>query len=266
VVTVTGGADVPLDPRRNTAAVGVAAMLDALAPGHGIELRIEKGIPIGSGIGGSAASAVAGVVAANAILGEPFGTLELLRYAILGESVASGAVHADNVAPALLGGLVLVRSAETQDLLQLPVPSWLRCVVVLPQLQVATREARAVLPAAFALATVVRQSANLAAMIAGLHAGDPELLARSMQDQMIEPHRASLIRGFREVQSAALGAGALACSLSGAGPAVFAWCDGEGAAAAVREAMVAGFASNGVPAEGWVSLVSAPGAFIEDRE
>jgi homoserine kinase len=253
-----------MDPLRNTAAVGVSAMLDTLAPGIGIELQIEKGIPIGSGIGGSAASAVAGVVAANALLDQPLGTPELLRYAILGESVASGAVHADNVAPALLGGLVLVRSAATQDVVRLPVPGWLRCVVVLPQLQVATRDARAVLPAAFGLESVVRQSANLAAMVVGIYAEDSELLARAMRDQMIEPHRASLIRGFPDVQSAALGAGALACSLSGAGPAMFAWCNGDGAAAAVRDAMLAGFERHGVTAQGWVSLVSAPGATVEE--
>jgi homoserine kinase len=239
-------------------------MLDTLAPGLGIELQIEKGIPIGSGIGGSAASAVAGVVAANALLGEPLSTPELLQYAILGESIASGAIHADNVAPALLGGLVLVRSAEAQDVVRLPVPSWLRCVVVLPELQVATREARAVLPDTFGLRSVVHQSANLAAMISGLYAENPELLARSMRDQLIEPHRASLICGFRDVQSAALGAGALACSLSGAGPAVFAWCNGDDAAEAVRAAMVAGFAGHSVTAEGWVSLVSAPGAVVEE--
>ena len=263
-VCVAGKADVPLDPARNTAAVGVSAMLGQLEPGFGIELQIEKGIPIGSGIGGSAASAVAGVVAANALLDEPLNRLELLRFAVLGESVASGALHADNVAPALLGGLILVRSAEAEDVLHLPVPGWLRCVVVLPQLQVSTRAARAVLPPAFPLQTVVEQSANLAVMIAGLYSGDPELLARSMRDQMMEPHRAPLICGFREVQSAALGAGALACSLSGAGPAVFAWCNGDGAAEGVRTAMVEAFAQRGVTAEGWASLVSAPGALIEE--
>jgi homoserine kinase len=205
------------------------------------------------------------VVAANALLGEPLSSPELLQYAILGESVASGAVHADNVAPALLGGLLLVRSSETQDVVRLPVPSWLRCVVVLPRLQVSTREARAVLPAAFALDSVIRQSANLGAMIAGLYVGDPDLLARAMRDQMIEPHRASLIFGFRDVQSAALTAGALACSLSGAGPAVFAWCNGDGTAQAVQDAMVAGFGRLGVTAEGWISLVSAPGARVEER-
>jgi homoserine kinase len=240
-------------------------MLDALAPGFGLELQIEKGIPIGSGIGGSAASAVAGVVAANALLGEPLSLPELLQYAVLGESVASGAVHADNVAPALLGGLLLVRSAETQDVVRLPIPSWLRSVVVLPRLQLSTRGARAVLPAAFALDSVTRQSANLGAMIAGLYAEDPDLLARAMRDQLIEPHRASLICGFRDVQSAALAAGALACSLSGAGPAVFAWCNGDGTAQAVQDAMVAGFGRLGVTAEGWISLVSAPGARVEER-
>lgn len=263
-ISVSGGADLPFDPSRNTAAVGVSAMLEELEPGFGIELQIEKGIPIGSGIGGSAASAVAGVLAANALLGEPLSNMQLLKYAIMGEKVASGAVHADNVAPALLGGLVLIRSAGTEDVLRLPVPSWLRSAIVLPQLQVSTREARAVLPATFALRTVVDQTANLAAMIAGLHTGDPELLARSMRDQMIEPHRATLVQGFWEVQSAALAAGALACSLSGAGPALFAWCKGEDTAEAVRAAMVEVFARHAVTAEGWVSLVSAPGAQIEE--
>jgi len=254
----------PTDPALNTATVGILRMLEDVRPGFGVEVHVEKGIPLGSGVGGSAASAVAGVVAANALLPEPLPTNELFRYALLGEAVASGAAHGDNVAPSLFGGLVLVRSAEPADVVALPVPPSLRCVIALPRMRLDTRTARAVLPAAFPLQTVIQQTANLAGVLAGLCAGDLALVARSMRDVLIEPHRASLIPGFAEVRGAAMAAGALGCSISGGGPALFAWCDGDDAAAAVRAAMLDGFARHGLRADGWSSPVNGPGARVEE--
>lgn len=265
-VAAPGGDSIPSDPARNTAAVGVAAMLDEFQPGFGVELEIEKGIPLGSGVGGSAASAVAGVVAANALFPEPLPAEALLPFALLGEAVASGGIHADNVAPALLGGLVLVRSAEESDVVRLPVPPSLRCVIALPELRIDTRDARAVLPPAHPLAVVIQQGANLGAFVAALHSSDIALIGRAMRDVLIEPHRAALIPGFAQVQGAALREGALGCSISGAGPAMFAWCDGEERAAAVQSAMMAAFEHVGLAAKSWISRIDAPGARIEDEQ
>jgi homoserine kinase len=263
VLAVTGEC-VPADPALNTATVGVMRMLDDVRPGFGVEVHVAKGIPLGSGVGGSAASAVAGVVAANALLPEPLQPRELFRYALAGEAVASGAIHGDNVAPALFGGLVLVRSAEPADVVTLPVPASLRCAIALPRMRLDTRTSRGVLPASFPLHTVIEQTANLAGVVAGCCTGDLGLVARSMKDVLVEPHRAVLIPGFAEVQEAALAAGALGCSISGGGPAIFAWCDGDEGAEAVRAAMVAAFARSGVPADGWVSRVDGPGARVEE--
>jgi homoserine kinase len=260
----SGGEDIPTDPSRNTASVGVVAMIEERAPDFGIELEIEKGIPLGSGIGGSAASAVAGVVAANALFDAPLSDGELLRYAMLGEAAASGAMHADNVAPSLLGGLVLIRSADGQDLVRLPVPDSLRSVVALPKLRIDTRGARAVLPPSFPMNLIVEQSANLAGFIAGLFTGDLALVSRSMRDVLAEPYRAALIPGFHDVQSAAIEAGALACTISGAGPALLAWCDGDEVGARIGAAMVAAFEQNGLPSTSWTSRVDEPGARIEE--
>lgn len=263
VISVAGDG-VPGDPALNTATVGVMRMLDEVRPGFGVEVHVAKGIPLGSGVGGSAASAVAGVVAMNALLPEPLEARELFRFALAGEAVASGAAHGDNVAPSLYGGLVLVRSAEPADVVQLPVPPTLRCAVALPRMRLDTRTSRGVLPDSFPLHIVIEQTANLAGVVAGCCTGDLALVARSMRDVLVEPHRAALIPGFAEVQGGALAAGALGCSISGGGPAISAWCDGDEAAEAVRAAMVAAFARHGIPARGWVSRVDGPGARVEE--
>lgn len=263
----TGSAGpLPRDPAANTAGSALLGLLRDHAPGMGVEVRIHKGIPLGSGIGGSAASAVAAVVACNQLLAEPLGLEALFPYALAGEAVASGAVHGDNVAPSLFGGLVLVRSAEPADVVPLPVPRGLRCVVVLPELRVDTRAARAVLPERIRLADHVRQAGNLAGVIAGLASGDLRLVARSLEDVLVEPWRAPLVPGFAAVKASAAAAGALGCSISGAGPAVFAWCDGERSAAEARDRMVAAFAAEGVRAAGWTCPVDGPGARVEEVE
>jgi len=253
----------PADAAANTAGHAVMRLLADHAPGVGVEVAIEKGIPLGSGIGGSAASAVAAVVAANALLPRPLPTAALFPYALAGEAVAAGAVHGDNVAPSLYGGLVLVRSADPPDVVPLPAPPSLRCVLVLPRLRLDTRDARAVLPGCVRLRDFVHQSANLAGVIAGCFTGDLPLIARSLRDEVIEPHRAALIPGFSAVQAAAMQAGALGCSISGGGPSLFAWCDGDAAAESVRHAMVDAFAAAGLAAEGRVSPVDGPGARVE---
>jgi homoserine kinase len=262
---VTGVAGpLPPDPAANTAGTAVMRLLADHAPGLGVEVAIEKGIPLGSGIGGSAASAVAAVVAANALLPEPLPAAALFPYALMGEAVASGAMHGDNVAPSLFGGLVLVRSAVPPDVVPLPAPPSLRCVLVLPRLRLDTRDARAVLPKTVPLGDFIHQCANLAGVVAGCFRGDLALVGRSLRDEVVEPHRAALIPGFAAVQAAAMGAGALGCSISGAGPSLFAWCDGDDTAERVRVGMVAAFAGAGVASVGWISPVDGPGARLEE--
>lgn len=256
----------PTDATANTAGFAVMRLLADHAPELGVEVSIEKGIPLGSGIGGSAASAVAAVVAANALLPEPLPLEALFPYALAGESIASGAVHGDNVAPSLFGGLVLVRSAEPADVVRLPAPPSLRCVMVLPRQRLDTRAARAVLPPAIPLRDVIVQTANLAGVIAGCFSGDLALIGRSMRDVVVEPHRAALIPGFAAVKAAAMDAGALGCSISGAGPSVFAWCGGDEVAQRVQRAMIAGFKAAGVESEGWTCEAGGPGARVEAVE
>jgi homoserine kinase len=262
-ITAIGGvaSGLPRDADRNTAGRAVLSLLQATRAGFGVDLAIEKGIPLGSGLGGSAASAVAAVVAANELLDSPLARDALLPHAIAGERVASGSAHADNVAPALQGGLVL---AVGTVLHRIPVPPAIRCALVHPHMQLATSEARRILAPQLPLADFVRQSANLAGFVAGCHAGDLALIRASFQDVVIEPQRARLIPGFADVKAAALDTGALGCSISGAGPSVFAWCE-EQDGAAVLAAMQDAFARAGLPCDAWTSAIGGEGARIEER-
>src|SRR5690606_32072391 len=184
------------------------------------------------------------------------------HYGMFGEEVASGSAHADNLAPCILGGLVLARSMDPLDVVRIPVPPTLRCVLVRPELRIDTRAARQVLPTSVSLHDHVRQASNLAGVIAGCYAGDLELISRSLADLLVEPHRAPLVRGFDQVKCAALRAGALGCSLSGSGPSVFAWCDGDDRGEEILGQMTNAFSAVGVEARGWLSPVDAPGATI----
>jgi homoserine kinase len=258
---------IPHDPEKNTATAGLIALLRERELPFGLAVSIEKAIPLGSGMGGSAASAVGALVAANALLDEPLTPLELLRYALVGETVASGSAHGDNLAPGLFGGLTLVRAMDPPDVVRIPVPEEVRCVLVYPHLRLDTRDARSVLPAQVSRQTAVEHGGNLAAFVMGCSTGDLELIRRSFVDLLAEPHRAALVPGFRGVQAAALEAGALGCSLSGAGPSVFAWCADEATACAVRAAMRESFERTGVETAAWISPVNAPAAhLVEDAE
>lgn len=261
------GCDYPLprEPERNTATAGLLALIEALELEFGFAVTIHKAIPLGSGMGGSAASAVGALVAANALLDEPLSLEELLGYALVGEAVASGTPHADNLAPCLYGGLTLVRGLESPDVLQIPVPEEIRCVLVHPHLRVDTRDARAVLPRQISLGLHVEQSANLAGFLHGCYTNDLELIGRSLRDEIAEPHREALIPGFRAAKDAAMEAGALGCSISGAGPSVFAWCAGEPRAEEVRSALSDAFSREGITHDLWVSPVNTPGAYVEER-
>lgn len=252
--------DLPLDAERNTAARAVASLLQATSSNFGVELEIEKGIALGSGMGGSAASAVAGLVAANALLEQPLPLEALYPHALEGEFAASGGRHGDNVAPSLLGGLVL---AAHDRLLHLPIPAGLHTLLVHPNLVVETRVARERLRAPFAIGEFVPQSEALALFIAGLYTHDLGLLRLGLRDVLVEPRRADLIPGFHAVKQAMLDHGAIGASISGAGPSVFGWFESRAAAETARADAVQAFADAGLTARAHVSPVDAPGARIE---
>lgn len=253
--------DLPLDPEKNTAGRAVLGMVRELPLEFGIELTIEKGIPLGSGLGGSAASAVAAVVAANALLPKSLTKLELLKFAMQGEAVASGSVHVDNIAPSLYGGLVLTVGIDHPNVKQIPVPQNIRCVLVHPHMTLSTRAAREILKRSVDLSDVIWQMAHLAGFLTGCFTGDVGLIRESLEDVIIEPQRKVLIPGFQDVKDGAMRNGALGCSISGAGPTVFAWCE-QGDAERIRDAMVAGFAGQGLACDAWISSLDAKGARI----
>ncbi len=254
--------DLPTAPTENTATVALLDLRERRGIEFGFEVSLEKGIPLGSGLGGSAASAVGAVVAAERLLSASLSPDELLPHALAGEAVASGAVHPDNVAPCLYGGLVLTREVDPPDVISIPIPDPIRCVLVRPDQIIPTRDARACLPESLPLAQSVRQTAHLGAFVAGCYRDDLALIGRALRDLIVEPHRAALVPGFEDVQFAAMEAGALGCSLSGAGPTVFAWCDGPADAETVREAMVEAFDRVDVPTESWISTIPERGAHV----
>ena len=253
----------PLEVERNTAGRAAHAVWEANGDlDIGIELTIRKRMPFGSGLGSSSASAVAGAMAVNELLRRPFDKRGLLRFAAMGEQVSDGAWHLDNVAPSLLGGIVLVRDGESCDVHRLIVPHGLRVCVVHPEVQILTRDARAVLSTSVPLEDMVRQQANLAGFVVGLYRNDIQLIQRSMHDVVIEPQRARLIPGFAEVKSAALTAGALGCSISGAGPSVFALCQNELIAEECGRAMRLAFEQAGVDSTVYQSAIDPEGARV----
>lgn len=264
IAGITGtSSELPKEAERNTAGMAVLSMVRELELDFGVELTIEKGIPLGSGLGGSAASAVAGVVAANALLREPLDQLRLLKFAMKGEAVASGSVHVDNIAPSLFGGLVLTVGIENPNVKQIPVPASVRCVLVHPHMMLATRAAREILNRSIDLSNVIWQSANLAGFLTGCFTGDLQLIRESLEDVVIEPQRKTLIPGFQAVKDGAMKNNALGCSISGAGPTVFAWCEYKDADR-VRDAMVAGFAAHGLESDAWISTLDPAGARLID--
>ena len=222
-VTEIRGIDkpLPLDAEHNTAGRALQAMLAHAPGGTGFDVSIDKGIPLSSGMGGSAASAVAAVLAANELLEQKLTTEALYQAACHGEAAASGAAHGDNVAPSLLGGLVIAPRSGAP--VALPVPNWLHTALIHPHVELETRRSRAVLEAPFALASFVQQSEGLALVLAGCYTDDPELLRRGLVDVLVEPRRAPLVVGFDDVQRAARDCGALGASIAGGGPSMFAW-------------------------------------------
>ena len=243
----------------NTATIAAEATLRRAGVEAGVELELIKGLPLGSGLGSSAASAAAAAFAVNLLVGSPLRKVELVEPCLAAEGAVSGR-HADNVAPALLGGLILVRSVDPLDVIRLPLPEGLSVVVTTPAMELSTREARAALPDAVQLRALVANTANIAALVAACHSGDLGLLARSLSDAVVTPARARLIPGCEAVFAAALDAGALGSSISGAGPSIFALCRSAHSAAEVAAAMVAAFKGAGLASGAIVSPADCPGA------
>jgi homoserine kinase len=255
------GGRLPTRVSENSAGTAAQAVLDEVGSAAGIELELRKGLPLAAGMGGSAASAVAAAVAANVLLGDRLPRETVLKCALAGEAVAAGDAHPDNAAPSLFGGLVLVPSWDPLRAIELEVPRDLVAVHVHPHVEVETEWAREILGDHVNLSDAVAQWGNTAAFVVGLFRSDWDLIARAVEDRIAEPLRAEAVPGFHAVKRAALESGALAASLSGSGPSLFALCRGRDRAAAVAERMVGAFKeSAGIEADSIVSPGRARGA------
>jgi homoserine kinase len=260
-----GHPELPREAERHTSGLAARAVLrrvgDGATGGKGIGLSVRKGLPLSGGQGGSAASAVAGAVATNALLGTRLGPVELIEACLDAEEAVAGR-HADNIAPSLLGGLVLIRSMDPLDVVRLPVPADLYIVLAKPEQRMRTAEARAVLPREIPRAVALHQAAHVAAMVAALALEDYALLARSVDDRIAEPARAGLLPGFAEAKAAALAAGALGSSISGSGPTAFALARGPASAERIASAMAAAYRARGSGCSVRVGPVDRDGATV----
>ena len=253
----------PREAARNTAGVAAQALLTAAGERRGVALTIRKGLPLASGLGGSAASAAAAVVAVDALFQLQASIETLVTCALEGERLGAGSAHADNIAPALCGGFVLVRCAHPPDIIRLPVPAGLTAVVVHPDLEIETAMARTLLGDSVPLKDAIQQWANLGALVDGLHRSDFDLIGRSLVDTIAEPRRAPLVPGLAAIKRAAAEAGALGCSLSGSGPSLFAMCRNAGDAERVAAAMTAAVrAEIGGEPQTYVSPIAGRGARV----
>ncbi len=260
---ITGdGGKLTKDPNKNTVTVPIIKYLESIGSNAGFDVVLHKKMALGSGLGSSSASAVAGVFAANELLGQPLKRKELLSFAMEGERVACGAAHADNVAPALLGGFVVVRSYSPLDVFQVPVPEDLFVSLIHPDVEVNTKDARHILKNEVSMNKAISQMGNVSGMIAGLMSSDYGLIGRSMVDFIIEPIRSILIPRFFEVKMAAMDAGALGCSISGAGPSIFAFSKGRETAEKVAIAMKNEFETVNIQATTYVSTINVGGPKI----
>lgn len=260
-ISELSGFGLPLEPERNVAGVALLAMMEKLGGDTGFEVEITKHIKPGSGVGSSSASSCGAVVAANHLLGDRFSKTELVEFAMEGEKIASGEKHADNVAPCIFGGFVLVRSIDPVDIVRIDSPP-LFTAIIHPQIEIKTSEARAILPKEVPLRTAVRQWGHLGALVAALAQGDYGLISRSMEDFIVEPVRKSLIPAFDEVKAASLDAGALGGGISGSGPSMFMLSETEDTARAVERAMRDVYSRTGIEFNTYVSGINPKGVRV----
>jgi homoserine kinase len=256
------GCKLPTDPELNVAAVAVSSLLRELHSNEGFDLVFTRKIPPGSGVGSSAASCVAAVVGINELLGSPFDTADLVPYAMEGEKVASGSTHADNIAPALLGGITLIRGYDPIDIKHITYPDDLWCAVIHPHLEIMTAESRKMIPQTVPLETALKQCGNLAGLVAGLMSGDYPLIGRSVNDLFAEPYRTHQLPDFAALKASSLEAGSVGTGLSGSGPSVFSLCRGEEMATGVGEVMKKHFTARGIESRVYISRISQAGCKI----
>lgn len=261
-ITKITGQDLPLEADKNVAGVAVKALLSDLDSDQGLDIEINKKIKPGSGIGSSAASSAGAVFAANKLLGEPYELKELIPFAMQGELIASGNAHADNVAPALLGGFSLVRSYCPLEVLSLPVPSELRIVVLHPLIEIKTKDSRSIIKQNVSLKAAINQWGNLGAFISALYTEDYDLLGRSLEDEIVEPIRSILIPYFQELDELTAAKGALGFGISGSGPSVFALCRGDENAEEVKQAIKEFYEKKGIEFDLHLSGINQQGVKI----
>ena len=259
---VGDGGRLPLEANLNTASVAVQSFLNAIGSNKGIEIELFKNLPLGSGMGSSAASAVAALVWVNHLFGNPLTREELIPHAMEAERIACGSAHADNVGPSLLGGFVLVRDYHPLDVVKIPVKANLYCTLAHPQIELKTEDARRVLKSSVDLKDAITQSGNTAGLMVGLMSGDNSLISRSLKDVIAEPVRSVFIPGFEAVRSEAVKAGALGCGISGSGPTMFALSASHEIALKVGETMQIQFLKYHLKSEVYVSRINLEGAKV----
>ncbi|MEA9412214.1 homoserine kinase [Flavobacterium sp. PL02] len=261
-ITKIVGADLPLETEKNVAGVAALAMLETIETEFGFEIEIYKNIKAGSGIGSSAASSAGAVFGINELLGRPYSRKELVQFAMQGEKLASGNAHADNVAPALLGGFTLVRSYNPLDIIKIDSPEELYATVVHPQIELKTSDARSVLKQNVSLKSAIMQWGNVGGLIAGLYTKDYDLIGRSLHDEIVEPLRSVLIPGFDAIKQTALENGALGSGISGSGPSIFALSRGKETAEKIAKAMSDVYEEMNLPYEIHVSKINPDGVRV----
>jgi homoserine kinase len=263
IVKITGDSGkLSSSPEKNTASVSVSSFLKHIKSNIGIEIELHKKMPVGSGLGSSSASAVASVFAANALFNYPLNKEDLLPFAIEGEKISCGVGHADNVAPALLGGFVLIRSYNPIDVIKITSPKKLYCTIINPQIEIRTEDARKILKKEILFKDAIIQWGNIAGLIAGLLKSDYDLIRRSMEDVIIEPVRSILIPRFQEIKKASINAGALGCSISGSGPSIFAFSTSRKIAQNVGIVMQKNFESLEIDSSIFISKINQNGPKI----
>ncbi len=262
VITKIEGADIPLDSETNVATVAVRAYLAAVESDQGFDISIKKGINPGSGLGSSACSSVGAVFGANELLGKPFSTNELVRFAMEGERSSSGDAHADNVAPSMLGGFTVVRSYDPLDIFNIPFPEELLAIVIYPEVEVKTSFAKSILKKQVPMKDAIRQWGNMAGLISGLMSSNFERIGVSMEDRVAEPARGLLIPLYEDVKKAALDAGAVGYTISGSGPTSFGFAADSATAEKIRKIGAEIYESNGIQCRSFVSPISQKGARV----
>ncbi len=258
-ITKIEGYDLPFEVEKNVAGVSALAMYEAANPDCGFEIEIYKHIKPGSGVGSSSASAVGSVYGMNVLLENPYSKTELTAFSMKGEAVASQSEHADNIAPALFGGFTLVKSLNPLEILQIPTPPDLFAVVIHPQIEIKTADARKILPETIALKNAITQWSNVGSLVHGLHTNDYDLISRSLKDVVVEPFRSQLIPGFEMIKKTALENGALGTGISGSGPSVFSLCKTETNAKEVEKAIRLTYQNQNIPFEIYVSKINLEG-------